>query len=697
MAHITGSGVAFGEYPGTALGVSSDIVVGVALGHSGVTVGPAELEVVEVREEILEELLFRNTPTCGVGGEETPAVAGSELVVSVVAAHHLEEVLACVVVVHAADVTCGTCVRTGSVVSGAGAQTRTDGVVGVQILILVRTVVTVAVDVGCEVVREFHTEHRGDVVGSETIVVESLRASVETCVVRPILGVLSLAAGNCAGDQGVGLIVVEIVHLDQGAGLVAVEVVGSHCGDAQSLEERSHVGQFEVVVETLAVLLGVAGEFAVDDSERVAVLLHIRIVAFVALGVNADHRVGLIDVVKQVPVHIHITGRESRALAEGGVVADGEVRGDLNRDVAGETVAVVTVVVRLDDRVVVRVVGAEVVVDSVSSAVERHGVGLVHCELLVGLSIPIRICVGGIAVLIGCDDVVREAVLHLRDVGHGILPLHERSPALHVAGDDRLGEGEHGGEVHRGLFDLAALGGDEDHTVLCADTVDGGGCVLQHGHALDVVRVEFIEHGHVRVGLEGGGIRVVGGGFTHLGGAPHDTVHDDDRGTEASDVDGVVEHARLAGVLVDHKAGDLTLKGCDTVDVLGVGDILRVDLADSAGQRLLLLDSIAHDDGLLEKNRVFFQGHVHLRGGLEADGLIADGDEFESAAFRDGDLEVTVQISHGAGLRALNHHGHADERLLLLVSDFSGHLDAFLREQGRGAEDEPRQNGHCTH
>ena len=45
----------------------------------------------------------------------------------------------------------------------------------------------------------------------------------------------------------------------------------------------------------------------------------------------------------------------------------------------------------------------------------------------------------------------------------------------------------------------------------------------------------------------------------------------------------------------------------------------------------------------------------------------------------------------------LNHHGHADERLLLLVGDFSGHLDAFLREQGRGAEDEPRQNGHCTH
>ena len=426
-------------------------------------------------------------------------------------------------------------------------------------------------------------------------------------------------------------------------------------------------------------------------------LFHIGIVAFVALGVNSDHRIGLIDVVKQVPVHVHVTGGESRALAEGGVVADGEVRGDLHGDVSGEAVAVVAVVVSLDDRVVVRVVGAEVVVDGFCASVERHRVRLVHRELLVGLAVPVGVRVSGIALLIGGDDVVSEAVLHPGHVGHCVLPLHERSPALHVAGDDGLGEGEHGGEVHRRLFDLAPLGGDEDHTVLGADTVDGRGCVFQHGHALDVVRVELVENGHIRVGLECGGIRVVGGGFTHLGGASHHTVHDDDRSTEASDVDGVVEHAGLTGVLVDHKAGNLSLKGGDTVDVLGVGDILGMDLGDSACQGLLLLHTVADDHGFFEENGVFLQHHVHLGSGLEADGLIADGDEVESAAFGDRDLEVTVQISHGAGLRALNHHGHTDERLLLLVGDFTGHFDAFLREQGRRTEDEPRQDGHCTH
>ena len=68
-------------------------------------VGPAELEVVHHREELLEELLLGDTPADGVGREQTPALATLELIVTVIAAHKLHDVLALVVVVQAADVT----------------------------------------------------------------------------------------------------------------------------------------------------------------------------------------------------------------------------------------------------------------------------------------------------------------------------------------------------------------------------------------------------------------------------------------------------------------------------------------------------------------------------------------------------------------------------------------------------------------
>ena len=63
---VTGRGLSVGEDPRSALVVTIDIGVGAALRGTGVTIGPAEFQVVHEREHALEELLLGDSPTHGV-------------------------------------------------------------------------------------------------------------------------------------------------------------------------------------------------------------------------------------------------------------------------------------------------------------------------------------------------------------------------------------------------------------------------------------------------------------------------------------------------------------------------------------------------------------------------------------------------------------------------------------------------------
>ena len=282
-------------------------------------------------------------------------------------------------------------------------------------------------------------------------------------------------------------------------------------------------------------------------------------------------------------------------------------------------------------------------------------------------------------------------MVHLGHVGHGVLPFHERGPAFYVTGYDRGGQAHVGGEVHGRFPDLPLLGGDEDDTVLCSETVDGRRSVLQDGDALDVVRVQFLEDGEVRIGLQGVRIGVVGGGLAGTGGAADDAVHDDHRGTETTEVDFGSESTRLAAVLGDQEARNLTLEGGDTVGRLGGGDVLGADLGDGAGEGFTFLDAVTDDHGLVEEFGILDEDHIHGRGSLEDAGLETDGGELEDCAFGHDEGKVAVHIGGRAHSRSLLQDGCPDDRLLLRIRDRTGHRDVLGAEHRHAEKD----SGEC--
>ena len=392
------------------------------------------------------------------------------------------------------------------------------------------------------------------------------------------------------------------------------------------------------------------------------------------------HRVGLVDIVEDVPVHIEVTHTHVVALAEAGGIAHVETGSKIHGDVAVEAITFVTIGITLQDGVVVGIVGTEIVVDLIRSAGDGQVVHLVHGELLVHLVIPVRIDKVLVSALIGGDGLIAETVSHLGHVGHGVFPFHEGRPALHIAGNHRGCQAHIGHEAHGRFSHLSLLGGDEDDTVLGAQTVNGGGSVLQHGDALDVFRIQFLKDRHVRVCLQGVGIGVVSSALAGTGGAAHDTVHHNHGSAETTQVDFGGESTGLAAVLGNQKAGNLALQGCYAVGTLGGGNILGADLGDGAREGFLLLDAVAHDHGLIQHLGVFHQDDVHLGSGFQNTGFEAYGSELEDCTFGNDERKVTVNVGSCAHRRTLLHDRGPDDGFLLRIRDRTGHRDVVLRE-----------------
>ena len=706
---ITRGGGAIREYPGTASSVAIDIGIGRALRCTGETIGPAELEVVHKRQDVLEEFFFRDTPTQGVGREQAPTLASLEHVVTIVTAHQFHKVLALVVVIETGNITGRAAGGTGTLVLGTGRKALVDHIVSIKVVTTIGAIIAGCANHGIGDAGQFRAHHGGHIVCTGKLaVVHSLETAIHAGVVIPHLGVLGLLTGLKLIRSHVRIIIIQLHLLNEGALLATAKVISAGNLELQTFQERSVISQIDGIGEILTVGLGVTGSIGIEEGNGVRVLFHVRIVLRVVLGVNTHHRIGLIDIIEDIPVHIKVTHTQVGALANTGGITQGQVGMELDRNVAIEAVTLVTIGVTLQDRVIVGIVGTEIVVDSLSTTGDGKIVQLVNGNLLVHLIVPVGVYrIIGLAangIRIGrktffvCINLnIRETMGHIGHVRHGIFPLHERSPAFNVAGNNRGSQGNIGREVDGRLLDLSLLGGDEDHTILGAQTVDGSGSVLQDRDAFNVFGVQLLENGHIRIGLKGIGVSVVSGRLTGTGCAADHTVNNDHRGTKATEVDLGGKGTGLAAVLGDEKARDLTLEGSHTVSRLGGGNILCADLGDSAREGFLLLDAVTHDHGLVQELGVFDQDNIHLGRCLERTGFKTDGRELEDGTLGNGEFEVTVNVGGRTGGGTLLHNGSSDNRFLLRICDRTGHLDGVLRKQRRGTKEDSQYQRRCTH
>ena len=498
-----------------------------------------------------------------------------------------------------------------------------------------RTITAGSLQTGSIDVGQFGTDHGRDVVLAERAVILGLEAAVKTDIVIDKFNIFRLVTDLHGFVRLIRLVVVELEVLDQRAGLVAREVERTVGGKPEALHPRNVVCQVDGVVEVLPGRLRVTGSLGIQQRGRVHVLVHAGIVERVVLGMDADPRLGSEDVVEDVPLLVIGTHTLVVGLADGRSITHGQVLGQIHGDVRIQVVTLVTEGIALEDGVVFRITGTEIIVDCVGTAGKRGVVLLVDGELVIALLVPVGIDrivhvtqvirPGREALFISLDLGIRETVAHLGHICHLVVPLHEGSPALHLSGDVRLGKVHGSREVHGRLLGRTLLGRDEDDTVLGTETVDGRGSIFQDGDALDIIRVEFLENGDIIVGFKV--TRIVApaaGDLTLAGHTADDTVHDDHRVAVTTDAQVRVELTRLTAVLLDLESGNLALQSVHAVRRTGGGDIFGTDLGDGSRQRLTLLHAVTDHDRLVQQLGVFHQDDVHLGGRLELAGLKAD-------------------------------------------------------------------------
>ena len=246
-------------------------------------------------------------------------------------------------------------------------------------------------------------------------------------------------------------------------------------------------------------------------------------------------------------------------------------------DVALEREALVAQLRAVQDAVIRVERGAQVVLRLVGAAV--HGQLVVHLRgvIPVELGVPLVVRIAGIAVLVMVDEVlgIRERLAHEGVHRIGFLEPGEDVDLFRKGGRDA--EGEAVGVLHRRSADGALLRGHEDDAVLGAHTVNRCGGVLQHGDALDVLRVELGQDGRAGVGVVG--VRLLAA----AGSRAHHTVHDDEGFVETAELEVGVEVTGVTGTLADLEARDLTLQGGQDVGLLRRRELLAPDVGDGAG------------------------------------------------------------------------------------------------------------------
>ena len=660
------------------------------------TVGGAELQVGKPAGSILQERLFVDVPTGGHGGEEAPAMVGGEAGGTVIAAVELQQVAAGIVVVETAEVAAGgpavAGVRDGLVAVAHGYAGRGRGVqAGDGVL-----------DVGVVVILFLITGQQGEVVvlaeGERVVGVEVDALVVGVGVgagVLAVLGDAQLGAAALDGGHAVhhidvrgdghGLVVgdaqaVGVIQVDepvlQGLELQAgrdVQAVPQGLGVGAALQVGNH-GVFHIVAVVVDVVLGgeLAGHGVVEAVADGAVAEGAVGLAVDELGAEGElEPVGHLGLRVGIDVEALVTHVGE---AEGAVfvihaathvvlhlfaaAADGQVVVVLERPVLVVELEIVGVAETLLRVLEGGRVGGGVVADF---GPRVHGGVTVDEPLQVGdLLVGVlagRVGVGG-AVVPEMGEI--DGIRHLREAGGGV--------PTGVAGvaDDGLAVG-------------AALGRHEDDAVGGAGAVDrGGGGVLQHGNALDVIGVHVLQaHFH--------------------------TVHQDVGRPGAAEVAAAAEGdgglgARGAGRRVGNgQAGNHALEGLGGVHHGTLGEVVTLDLGDGAGQVDLLLDAVTDDDRLFQHLGVILQDHVQgsaVPGKFLGD--IADAGENEDVAGLDAAEGVgAVDVGNCSVLRAFHENGPADDRFAGGIGDRSPDRLGSLCQHDEGSQGggDGRQDG----
>ena len=176
---------------------------------------------------------------------------------------------------------------------------------------------------------------------------------------------------------------------------------------------------------------------------------------------------------------------------------------------------------------------------------------------------------------------------------------------------------------------LCALGGNHDDAACCGSTVKcGSGCVLKDGHALDIVGVEA---------------------------AAGDAVHHIERIGACSDGAGTADAdlgalTGLTGCVHNHNASCLTLEHVSKVGSGIVEKFLAAEGHHGAGEFVLLLRGVTHNNDFVKEFDVLFEENVNLAASVHLLNHIGKTEKIESdrSVRTDRDGVVTVQVSGGS-------------------------------------------------
>ena len=515
---------------------------------------------------------------------------------SVISGHHLDQVPVVVFVVHASQIACGGGGSTRSGVGGGAFETAADGRMREDVAIQALGHHVAHVHPG-----DLGRQHRGQVMLAEGSVVVGLHASVEALALPDGLPVGVLVAA--IAHHLVRLVVIERVDGLLGVVPVVIEVVRSLGEQLQPLEERRLVAEIDRIGERAAALVRIV-EVVVHHGYGILgrrlplVGIVVRIVLHGSRGETVRERY-IVEEHRRLLVIDVIVGRIRRERGpERGLIVHGKPLGEIEGEVSAqrEPPVLEVVVGTVDAPVVVEASGKEVG-HEVGAASDGDVVRLGERELPHGRVPPAEALLRAVGILL--DLLVGVGAGELGHIGHFVGHLH----VVHdtdLLGHLGISEGEDVGIIYRRLAACGAfLGGDHDDAVAGTHTIDGGGGVLQHGNALDVLGIQLGE-------LEVGRDSLVG---IAVGIASDDTVNHDDGSAVASEAYVSRKTSGGSARLAYEQSGNLSLKRRHDIVLLCLGHVFGPDGRNGAGQRLLLLGAVTHDDDIVKLHRILRKGN----------------------------------------------------------------------------------------
>ena len=225
-----------------------------------------------------------------------------------------------------------------------------------------------------------------------------------------------------------------------------------------------------------------------------------------------------------------------------------------------------------------------------------------------------------------------------------------------------LTDGDVCAEIYFQFLLMGALGGNNDHTVRGASTIDGS-CrsVLQNGNVLNVVRVDGLD-----TSLDGQSVdnyQWVGLGLERA-----DTT-DSERALTAA----------VQSVLITHQTRDLTFQVFHDSTRVALIKFLGRDELIRTGSILTLDVLVTRYEHFVKDILIAFEFHHDKFLGLGSKAHIlvlhTDISEFQlwAIAFYE-ERESTINISGGAIVGSFHHNGNAGQRIIILIGYQSRHL-----------------------